>query len=148
MLTFLLRKTLILLLLFWNSASRQHQQQVYANHFAYLFCVRYSLDSCGIILGDVLGMMTQGCLYGVNNVTDYETPPWFSCGYNFQNCLLLLQYPIYNQYCNWYCTGFYCFNCLFPVSTYSQYLVFFSLLFAFIFCSFCAYFFIIFFECS
>ena len=41
-------------------------------------------DTTGIIVADFLGLVIQGCLYGINNITDYDVPPTFSCGYNFK----------------------------------------------------------------
>jgi len=42
-------------------------------------------DTFGIVAANILGIMIQGCLYGVNNITDGGKPPLFTCGYTFES---------------------------------------------------------------
>lgn len=41
-------------------------------------------DTLGIISGDVIGLLIQACLYGANRVTDFDSVPELSCGYDFK----------------------------------------------------------------
>jgi len=38
-------------------------------------------DTIGIVLANVFGLVIQGCLYGVNGISDDGKPPAFRCGY-------------------------------------------------------------------